>query len=59
MATTSDVRIQKLREDTQIAISSLDPAFQALVQSSTVDAEDQLATSGRKLQLDVHTMRID
>jgi hypothetical protein len=59
MATTSDERLQRLRRETLAAISSLAVSFQGLVQDAVIDTDDPLSTSARKLQLDVHTMRID
>jgi hypothetical protein len=59
MNTAPDTRIQKLRKDTLLSIAALASSFQGLVQDASIDADDPLATSARKLQLDVHTMRID
>jgi hypothetical protein len=59
MTNANDARLQKLRRDTLAAISSLAVSFQGLVQDAAIDTDDPLATSARKLQLDVHTMRID
>jgi hypothetical protein len=56
---TSEERIHALRKDTFAAVSCLATEFQGLIQDAAIDTENQLVTSCRKLQLDVHTMRID